>query len=86
MQQIGIEDPDKPLTYDGHDLKKLSIQSKYQLLQQNEHLVQMRKTRGGLKIMRMKGITQSYYIYDSQMYKIINKALREIMDGPKKIM
>lgn len=33
-----------------------------------------------MNVMRMKGITQSYYIYDSQLYKQLNKALREIQD------
>jgi hypothetical protein len=39
MQEVGVADPEKPLVYEGKNLKKLSVQSKYKLLQQNEHFV-----------------------------------------------
>lgn len=86
IQEVGREEPgkikvDKPLYFDGHNLKKLTIQSKYQLLQQNEHIVQASKTRQNKNVMRMKGITQSYYIYDSEVYKTTRKALREIINS-----
>jgi len=33
MEQVGIQDRDKPLIYNGFNLKKLSVMSKYKLLQ-----------------------------------------------------
>lgn len=57
MQEVGITNPEKPLMYKDLNLKKLSVASKYKLLQTNEKLVQTRKAKRALKVMRMKGIT-----------------------------
>ena len=39
MEQVGVQDVNKPLIYNGYNLKKLSVLSKYKLLQHNEIMV-----------------------------------------------
>ena len=77
------DDPQKepnPMIYNGFDLKKLSYTSKIKTLQLNEpYLAQAKKaTKENLPILRMKGITQSYYMYDSILYKNSKKALEQL--------
>lgn len=55
-------------SYDGK-LQALML-SENDLMQRSERLQQM--------VLRMKGITQSYYLYDSAMYKPLKPLLMEI--------
>jgi len=76
----------KLTNYNGKPLDGLSYESKLQILLANEkklqeyHEVQNSKNKGAneVKAMRMLGVTQSYYMYDSQLYKKSKGALMEL--------
>ena len=65
--------------YDGVDLGQLSDVAKIQVLQANEDKLGERKEKERRPILRMKGITQSYYMYDSLLYKNSKSALEEML-------
>ena len=76
-----VNKSENPFVYEGINLKKrLTTKSKYKLVQFNEVFLQRRKLKERANILRMKGITQSYYMYDSQLYKNSKSALEEILD------
>lgn len=76
-----VNKSDNPFVYEGINLKKrLTTKSKYKLVQFNEVFLQRRKVKERANILRMKGITQSYYMYDSQLYKNSKSALDEILE------
>lgn len=79
-----------PLMYEGvemdkKELYKLSTKSKYKLCQVNEiflqkgRMIEMQEGTHKGDTLRMKGITQSYYVYDAPLYKNSKKALDEIL-------
>ena len=74
--------------YEGRPLDTLPYDRKLEILCANEkllltyHEVQNSKNKGynEVKAMRMIGLTQSYYMFDSQFYSKSKSALNELHD------
>ena len=63
----------------------LSYEAKLQLLLANEmKLIQSK--RASERKLRMKGITQSYHMYDSVLYKDSKKAMLELKELRKELV
>ena len=58
--------------------KELSYDNKLKLLIANEPVLLERQKNTGEPILRMKGITQSYYMYDSITYKKANAMMKRL--------
>jgi len=70
---------------DAFDLMSLSYEAKLQLLLANEmKLIQSKRTSE--RKLRMKGITQSYHMYDSVLYKDSKKAMLELKESLKELV
>ena len=83
MNQVagkGSSSKENPLMYDNFDFGTLSYSAKVALLVSNETLLYEKKKKDRKPILRMKGITQSYYMYDSLPYKNSKQALDEMMN------
>jgi len=69
---------------DPFDLMSLSYEAKLELLLANEmKLIQSK--RASERKLRMKGITQSYHMYDSVLYKDSKKAMLELKESLKEL-
>ena len=64
--------------YSPDQYKELSYENKLKLLIANEPILLERQKNTGENILRMKGITQSYYMYDSITFKKASAIKKEI--------
>ena len=53
------------MMHEGNDYSKLGTSHKYMLAAENSKLIARRIKKERMAIMRMKGVTQSYDMYDS---------------------
>lgn len=67
-----------PMMYDGFDYQKLPTTLKYAVAVENSKLIAKRIQAERMAILRMKGVTQSYDMYDSQLYRKAKQVYKEL--------
>lgn len=67
-----------PMMLDGFDYSKLPASLKWAVAVENSKLVGKRVDEERMAILRMKGVTQSYDMYDSQLYRRAKRVQKEI--------
>lgn len=67
-----------PMMHEGFDFGKLNTSLKYAVAVENSKLIARRIKAERMAIMRMKGVTQSYDMYDSQLYKKAKTVMKEM--------
>ena len=68
-----------PLMHDGFDFQKLSTSMKWSLAAENNRMIARQIKNNRMAIQRMKGVTQSYDMYDSQLYKKGRAVMKEML-------
>ena len=69
---------ENPFFYDSFDYNALSTMLKYEVAVENTKLIARRINSDHLAIQRLKGVTQSFDMYDSQFYRKAKSVLKEI--------
>lgn len=75
-QQLQL--PQDALMQDDFDLRNLSYEGKCRFMLRNENKLLRLMHMQNKCILRLKGVTQSYSMYDSQLYKYSKNALQEL--------